>query len=75
MMESLLDLVFWSKQTIVRNVPVAYEVTLPEHIAICGAIVARDGEAAEKAMRVHLENSLARIEGYLDAHPGDWSAP
>ena len=48
MMESLLDLVFWSKQTIVRNVPVAYEVTLPEHIAICGAIVARDGEAAEK---------------------------
>ena len=69
MMESVSDLVLWSKQTIIRNVPEPYDATLPEHLAICEAVVAGNGEAAERAMRTHLENSLARIEKYLDDHP------
>ena len=69
MMESVRDLVLWSKQTIIRNVPKPYEATLPEHLAICEAVVAGNGDAAERAMRTHLENSLARIESYLDDHP------
>jgi DNA-binding GntR family transcriptional regulator len=69
MMESVSDLVLWSKQTIIRNVPEPYEATLPEHLAICEAVVAGDGDAAERAMRTHLENSFARIESYLDDHP------
>ncbi len=69
MMESVRDLVLWSKQTIIRNVPEPYEATLPEHLAICEAVVAGNGDAAERAMRTHLENSLARIEKYLDDHP------
>ena len=69
MMESVRDLVLWSKQTIIRNVPEPYEATLPEHLAICEAVVAGNGDAAERAMRTHLENSLARIEKYLNDHP------
>lgn len=69
MMESVRDLIFWSKQTIIRNVPEPYDATLPEHVAICEALVKRDGDAAERAMRVHLENSLARIMEWLKAHP------
>lgn len=68
-MENVRDLVLWSKQTIIRNVPEPYEATLPEHLAICEAVVAGNGDAAERAMRTHLENSLARIEKYLDDHP------
>ena len=69
MMDGVRDLILWSKQTIIRNVPEPYLATLPEHIAICEALVARDGEAAEAAMRKHLEDSLTRIdpaEGFLD---------
>ncbi|MGQ2952987.1 MAG: GntR family transcriptional regulator [Agrobacterium sp.] len=75
MMESVRDLVYCSKQTIIRNVPEPYEATLPEHLAICEALVNRDGDAAERAMRSHLENSLARIMEWLNAHPHESSAP
>lgn len=75
MMESVRDLIYWSKQTIIRNVPEPYEATLPEHLAICEALVSRDGDAAERAMRAHLENSLARIMEWLKAHPQESSAP
>lgn len=69
-MESVRDLVAWSKQTIIRNIPEPYDATLPEHIVICEALAARDEDAAESAMRTHLINSLARFNGYLDRHPG-----
>ncbi len=68
-MESVRDLVAWSKQTIIRNVPEPYDATLPEHVAICEALAARDEDAAESAMRTHLTNSLARFNDYLDRHP------
>lgn len=73
MMESVRDLIYWSKQTIIRNVPEPYEATLPEHLAICEALVNRDGDAAERAMRAHLENSLVRIIEWLKAHPQESS--
>ena len=73
MIESVRDLIFWSKQTIIRNVPEPYDATLPEHLAICEALVGRDGDAAERAMRAHLENSLARIMEWLKAHPPEHS--
>jgi DNA-binding GntR family transcriptional regulator len=69
MAESVRDLVSWSKQTIIRNVPQSYSATLPEHLAICQALIARDPDAAESAMRRHLEVSMQRINEYLDIHP------
>ena len=67
-MESVRDLVAWSKQSIIRNVPEPYDATLPEHIAICEALVSRDPDAAESMMRRHLLNSLARLNDFFDRH-------
>jgi DNA-binding GntR family transcriptional regulator len=68
LMESVKDLIVWSRRTIIRNLPEAYATTLPEHLAICDALAARDAEASEAAMRAHLTAALGRIETYLDAH-------
>jgi DNA-binding GntR family transcriptional regulator len=37
-----------------------------EHAALMGAILARDGKAAEAAMRGHIEKSYARLSGYIE---------
>jgi DNA-binding GntR family transcriptional regulator len=71
MAESVRDLVVWSRQTIIRHMPEAYLTTLPEHIAICEALAARDPDGAETAMRRHLEASMVRIDDYLDRHPSE----
>lgn len=68
-MEGVRDLLQWSRQTIIRHVPASFAASLPEHVAICDALAARDGEGAERAMRAHLETVLARIEDYLDRNP------
>ena len=44
---------------------------LPEHVAICEALVARDPDAAEATMRRHLEKVSERIEKWLDENPSE----
>ncbi|ESW60331.1 MAG: GntR family transcriptional regulator [Rhodobacter sp. CACIA14H1] len=68
LMEGVRDLVQWSRQTIIRHVPESFAASLPEHLAICDALAARHADGAERAMRIHLDGVLARIEDYLDAH-------
>ena len=65
LMESINDLVRWSRQTIIRNLPHPYDTTLPEHIRICEAVCDGDGERAAAAMQDHLQQSLDRIDDYL----------
>ena len=38
-----------------------------DHVAICDAVLARDAEAAERAMRQHLSRVLSEIGGAVDA--------
>jgi len=66
LMESVNDLIVWSRRTIIRHVPQAYATTLPEHLAICDALAARDADGAEAAMRAHLTAALGRIDAFLD---------
>lgn len=68
-MTGLNDLVRWSRLSVIRNLPQAYDTTLPEHIRICQALCARDGERASKEMFSHLNNSLDRICKFLAEHP------
>ena len=65
LMESINDLVRWSRQTIIRNLPHPYVTTLPEYIRICEAVCDGDGERAAAAMQDHLQQSLDRIDDYL----------
>ena len=65
LMESINDLVRWSRQTIIRNLPHPYDTTVPEHIRICEAVCDGDGERAASAMQDHLQQSLERIDDYL----------
>jgi DNA-binding GntR family transcriptional regulator len=65
-MISLRDLIRWSQQTIIMNLNEPYETTLPEHMRIVDALCERDAEGAEKAMRLHLENSYKRVEAFLN---------
>ena len=65
LMESINDLVRWSRQTNIRNLPHPYDTTLPEHIRICEAVCDGDGERAAAAMQDHLQQSLDRIDDYL----------
>ncbi len=66
MMQDLNDLVRWCRLSVIRNLPQAYDSTLPEHIRLCEAMVARDGEAASREMFSHLSNSLDRICKFLE---------
>lgn len=68
-MTGLNDLVRWSRLSVIRNLQQAYDTTLPEHIRICQALCARDGERASKEMFSHLNNSLDRICKFLAEHP------
>lgn len=64
-MDDLRDLIRWSRRTIIRNLKEPLETTLPEHIRICEAVVDRDPDAAESAMRVHLERTWDRAQSFL----------
>jgi DNA-binding GntR family transcriptional regulator len=70
----LNDLIRWSRLTVIRNLPRAYETTLPEHIRICEALLARDGEHASQEMFVHLNNSLDRICKFIARNESDGAA-
>lgn len=47
------------------SIPERFEPGCQEHLAIIDAIMARDPQAAEAAMRRHLENARAAILGHL----------
>lgn len=55
-----LHLIRWAQNTIIKEMPTAYELALPEHIAILDAVCAREADRAARAMRLHLENSCRR---------------
>jgi DNA-binding GntR family transcriptional regulator len=74
LMESLNDLIRWSRWICYSTEPVPYEAALPEHLRICEALLARDGAAAVEAMRAHLENTHSRIDAQL-ANQGLAAAP
>jgi len=63
--ESTQDLIRWSRVTIIRNLNEPYATTLPEHIKICEAVVARDANGASEAMREHLESTFDRADSFL----------
>ena len=69
MMVDMNDLIRWSRLSVIRHLPQAFETTLPEHLRLCEALVARDGETGAREMFTHLNNSLTRICAYLDANP------
>lgn len=64
-MDGLRDHVRWSQQTIIARVREPFNETLPEHIRICEAVVARDVAGAVAAMREHLQNTFRRIDTLL----------
>jgi DNA-binding GntR family transcriptional regulator len=65
MMEGLRDLIKWCQRTIILRLEEPYMSTLPEHIAICEAVSARDPDRAAAAMTEHLSNTLVRIQKFL----------
>jgi DNA-binding GntR family transcriptional regulator len=65
LMEGLRDLVKWCQRTIILRLNEPYKATLPEHIAICEAVCARDPDRAAAAMNEHLTNTLARVQQFL----------
>jgi DNA-binding GntR family transcriptional regulator len=56
-----MDVIRWTQNTIIRELPKSYELALPEHIAIMDAVCARDAAGAAAAMRTHLENAYHRM--------------
>jgi DNA-binding GntR family transcriptional regulator len=52
-----------------RNAKVVQEATLHEHELIVDALRRRDADAAERAMRTHLEESRARIVELIEPSP------
>ena len=65
-LSSHMELIRWAQRTIVDKLTNAYEIALPEHIAIMEAVCRRDAEGAAKAMRTHLENSRDRLSANID---------
>jgi DNA-binding GntR family transcriptional regulator len=67
-MQNLQDLVVLTRSSISARVPDSYEASMPEHLEIVYAIQARDGAAAEQALRCHLKNVYQRaVENWNEA--------
>jgi DNA-binding GntR family transcriptional regulator len=60
-MNGIADQVRWAR-SMVTDDPTTYELALAEHLAVLGALAARDTDAAVAAMREHLTNSAARVQ-------------
>lgn len=72
MMEGMRDLVKWCQRTIILKLDEPFMTTLPEHIAICEAVCARDADRAALAMQTHLANTSERIQAFLGENgPGE----
>lgn len=61
------DAIRWAQNTIIIKVPHPFEAALPEHVAIMEAVCERDAQQAGRCMRLHLENSYARITAQLSS--------
>ncbi|MFC1996153.1 GntR family transcriptional regulator [Chloroflexota bacterium] len=59
-MDGLQNLINWGHKTVEAYLPDAFEKALPEHFEILEALKARDLEAAQSAMRIHLKGTLDR---------------
>lgn len=70
-MADLSDLIIWARAAIISHEPKAFEITLPEHLEIIDALVARDAEAAFTAVRRHLKNAYQRAFEVWQQHNGD----
>lgn len=68
-MESLSDLIRWSRWICYSSEPIPYEASLPEHLEICEALCARDTAVAVEAMRRHLLNTFYRIDAQFKLRP------
>ncbi|RKP57708.1 GntR family transcriptional regulator [Pararobbsia silviterrae] len=66
-LSSHMELIRWAQRMIVRKVSAAYEIALPEHIAIMKAVCERDAEGAARAMRKHLEKSRERLSTHISS--------
>ena len=67
-MDNLRDLMDWASNTIVTNQPESYEIGFSEHKRILAALLERDAESAQLAMRDHLRNSSRRAyESWKDS--------
>jgi DNA-binding GntR family transcriptional regulator len=69
-MESLNDLIRWSRWICYSTETVPYEPALPEHLEICEALCVRDTAGAVEAMRRHLLNTFHRIDAQLKLKQG-----
>jgi DNA-binding GntR family transcriptional regulator len=56
----LSDLIDWACNTVVERQADSYAQGLPEHLQILDALQARDAEAAQTALRTHLEDAFDR---------------
>lgn len=72
LLTSQVHLIRWAQNTIIKEMPAALELALPEHIDILDAVCAREAERAARAMRLHLGNSCIRLSQQLapDAEAG-----
>lgn len=65
MMQEMWGLIEWCQNTVASQLQEPFLTTLPEHIAICDAIIAGDADAASAAMYQHLTLTSARIQSLL----------
>jgi DNA-binding GntR family transcriptional regulator len=62
-MDGLSDLIKWAR-TIITQDPATYDLAGEEHLTILSAFKRDGSEAAEAAMRTHLENSYERTRAH-----------
>lgn len=62
-----LDVIQWTQNTIIQELPKSYEFALPEHVAVMDAVCARDAAGAARAVRAHLENAYRQMVSQLEA--------
>lgn len=62
LMSGLRDSILWSQNAVRRSVTHAFEPSIEEHIAICEALLTRDGRRAAAAMAAHISSTRSRTE-------------
>lgn len=65
MMQEMWSQIEWCQNTIASQLQEPFLTTLPEHIAICDAVIAGDADAASFAMYRHLTLTSERIQNLL----------
>ena len=65
MMQEMWSQIEWCQNTVASQLQEPFLTTLPEHIAICDAVIAGDADAASRAMYRHLTLTSERIQRLL----------